>query len=78
MTDYYLIDGTEVSAAQIKAAFLAGNAVLVHSHCDGATATGLALDGQDIDTRDECHSMWDECWTRSPRTIGEALRAAQG
>ena len=74
---YYLLNGEAVSAGQIKAAFEAGKAVLVHGRTEGGTSTGLALDGQHFDTRDECYSVWDEAWTRQPETLAQALRAAR-
>jgi len=73
---YYLIDGTEVNAEQIKAAFAEGKAVLVHGHRDDRTSTGLMLDGEHFDTRGECHSVWEEAWTRTPENVQQALRAA--
>lgn len=75
---YYLQDGTEVTADQIKAAFSAGQAVLVHGRRDNGTSTALMLDGQHRDTRGQCHSMWDEVWTRTPQTAHLALAAARG
>lgn len=73
---YILTNGTEVTAAQVKAAFEAGQAVIVHGRGNGGSTTGLALDGQHLDTRGQCHSMWEETWTRSPANAHEALQAA--
>lgn len=73
---YVLIDGTEVSADQIKAAFAEGKAVLVHGRGEMHSTTGLMLDGQHFDTRGQCYSMWDETWTRQPESIADALKAA--
>lgn len=66
---YILIDGTEVTQDQIKSAFLAGNAALVHGHGHNKSTTGLKLDGEHMDTRGKCHSVWDEVWTTEPKTI---------
>lgn len=77
MGNYYLCDGTQVSADTIKAAVKYGRARLVHSHGDGKTLTSLALDGVDIDTTGECYSMWDEVWTTTPKTVLQALAAAR-
>jgi hypothetical protein len=74
---YYLIDGTEVTAEQIRQAYNAGNAVLVHGNRDNGTSTSLALDGVHCDTRDDCHSVWDEVWTAAPKTLNDALHAAR-
>ena len=76
MEMYILRDGQEVAKGQIEQAFAAGNAVLIHGHGDGKTVTGLMLDGRGIDTRNECHSMWDEVWTTNPRTLRDCLLAA--
>ncbi len=76
MRIYLLNDGTETTPEAIKAAFTAGNARLVHSHGDHHTKTGLLIDGVDRDTRGQCCSMWDEVWTRTPKDVHEALRAA--
>lgn len=73
---YILNDGTEVTTDQIKTAFASGNARLVHSNGNHHTATGLMLDGVEIDTRGQCHSVWDEVWTRVPASAHEALQAA--
>lgn len=73
---YILQDGQEVTAAQIKAAFAANMAVLVHSNGDGHSVTGLMLDGVRRDTRGQCYSIWDEVWTSTPATVQEALNAA--
>jgi hypothetical protein len=75
--DYILIDGTVVTRAQIEAAFVAGKARLVHGRRDNGTSTGLSLDGKDIDTRGECYNMWEEVWTGRPKSISQALSAAQ-
>ena len=75
-TMYLLNDGTEVTADQIKAAFAAGKAVLVHGRAEMHSTTGLMLDGEHYDTRGQCHSMWDEAWTREPETVQQCLQAA--
>ena len=74
---YVLNDGTEVTRDEIEAAYNAGLAMLVHGNGDGHTTTGLMLDGEEIDTRDECYSMWDEVWTRPAPSLQAALRAAK-
>lgn len=76
MTTYYLQNGDEVTADQIKAAFAEGKAVLVHNNQDNHSSTGLMLDGKHMDTRGQCHSVWDEVWTRKAETIQQALNAA--
>ena len=73
---YILNDGMTVTEEQIKPAFDHGNAVIRHGHGDNCTSTGLLLDGKHFDTRNECHSMWEEMWTRTPSTLKEALDAA--
>lgn len=75
---YYLIDGTEVSASQIKAAFEAGEAAIVYGRGENCTTTSLALDWQHRDTRGECHSVWDEVWTARPQSLKQALDAGRG
>lgn len=79
---YLLQDGTEVSKAQIEAAHKAGRARLVHGYKDGGTTTSLTIlaEGQadwDMRNSDECQSVWEQTWTRTPATIGEALGAAE-
>ena len=73
---YILRDGTEVTSTQIKAAFDAGTAVLVHGRGDNKTTTSLMLDGRHYDTRGECHSVWDEAWTRKPESVQQAMMVA--
>ena len=73
---YYLINGDAVTADQIRAAFDAGKARLIHGRGEGRTTTGLMLNGEDIDTRGQCYSMWDEVWTTTPATLQSALQAA--
>lgn len=73
---YALMDGTEVTAQQIREAYDAGKAVLVHGRRDGGSSTALKLDGEHIDTRGQCYSVWEEVWTRTPQTLREALDAA--
>lgn len=78
MTTYTLFDGSPATLEQIKEAFEAGDAVLVHYYRpDGWTGTGLRLDGEYFDTRGECFSMWEEQWTSKPKTLAEALEAAR-
>ena len=77
MLAYYLIDGTEVTREQIEQGFAAGRARIVHGRGNHCTTTGLTLDGRDIDTRGQCHSMWEETWTRIPTDLGDALLAAR-
>ena len=75
---YVLNDGTEVSRDQIKAAFNAGRAVIVHSwRGDGQISAGLRIDGLQVDTRGECYSAWEETWTVAPKTLRQALDAAK-
>lgn len=74
---YILRDGTEVTRDQIKSAFDAGKAVLVHGRADNRNTTDLMLDGRHFDTRGECYSMWEEMWTRSPQNLSQALSAAK-
>lgn len=74
---YILNNGDTVTCEQIEQAFSAGDARLVHSHGENKTLTSLALDGEDVDTHGECHSMWDECWTTTPTSLERCLRAAR-
>lgn len=73
---YVLNDGVKVTAQQIKEAYEAGKAVLVHARRDGGSSTGLMLNGEHFDTRGRCYSVWDEAWTREPPTLRAALDAA--
>lgn len=75
---YNLNDGTEVTKDQIQSALDAGKARIVHNRGDHSTSSALMIDGRDIDTRGQCHSVWEEVWTREPKDLAEALRAAQG
>lgn len=74
---YVLRDGTEVTREQIEAAFTAGQARLINGRGDHYTNVSLMLDGKDFDTRGECYSMWDEAWTRTPKTLDDCLAAAR-
>ncbi len=79
---YYTTQGDVVTSDQIKAAVAAGTARILYSRMDNNTqnrSTGhsLSLDGKDIDTRGQCHSVWDEQWTAIP-TLQQALQAAYG
>lgn len=73
---YYLHNGDEVTAEQIKEAVAKDKAVLVHANRESGICTGLMLDGEHIDTRGECYSVWDEVWSRAPDSIKDALNAA--
>lgn len=73
---YYLQDGTEVTADQIREAFAEGKAVLVYTNGENHTSLGLMLDGNHRDTRGQCFSVWDEVWTAEPKTAREAFNAA--
>lgn len=74
---YLLKNGTEVSKDQISAAFAAGTAVLAHNNAENRTDTGLMLDGREYDTRGECYSVWDECWTTKPKSIAQCYAVAR-
>lgn len=75
---YVLNDGTEVSKGQIKAAFNAGQAVIVHGwRGDGQISASLRIDGLQVDSRGECYSAWEETWTLAPKTLRQALDAAK-
>ena len=69
-------DGSEITLDEIKAAVRDGTARLIHSHGDGRTLTSLKLVCEDIDTRGECYSVWDERWTTVP-TLNEAVDDAR-
>lgn len=73
---YLLKNGTEVAKEQISEAFSAGLAVLSHQNTEGHTATGLMLDGAEYDTRGECYSVWDECWTTKPKSLAQCYGVA--
>jgi hypothetical protein len=75
---YFLANGDEVTADQIRQAFDDGKAVLVHSNGDNRTHTTLSLDGEHRDTRGECHSVWDEVWTQEPKNVQQCLALARG
>jgi hypothetical protein len=74
---YYLADGTECTAAEIRAAFEAGTAVLVLGHADHTSSVGVMLDGKHFDTRGQCYSMWEEQWTLTPKKAEEAMHYAR-
>lgn len=74
---YQDIDGNTITKNAIIEAFKAGKARLVHQRGIDATHTnGLLLDGRDWDTRGQCDRMDEECWTRIPSNLRQALRAA--
>lgn len=75
---YYTITGDEITLDQIREAFAADKALLVHGYkIDGGISTGLSLDGEERDTRGECYSAWDEVWTERPRGIAQLVAAAR-
>lgn len=76
MTEYTLHDGSDVTRQEIEKAFKEGRAVIIHGRAEGKTTSSLMLDGEHWDTRGECYSMWEETWTREPKSLMEALRAA--
>ena len=64
MNYYYLYDGTEVNRDMIKQAYEEGRAILIHTNvAGGGTALRLMLDGNMIDTREQCASVIDEVWS---------------
>jgi hypothetical protein len=73
---YTLKNGTEVTEAEIEAAFNEGRAVIIHVRREGNSKTGLLLDAVHFDTRGKCVHALDETWTSSPKTLEEALDAA--
>lgn len=73
---YLLQNGDEVMKEQIEEAFNCGDAVIIHTHGINKTNTGLMLDGEHIDTRGECYSVWDEVWSREPKSVSECIRLA--
>jgi hypothetical protein len=73
---YRLKDGTEVTEADIDAAFRIGKAVIIHVRREGGSKARLLLDGEHFDTRGKCHHAFDETWTSVPQTLKEALDAA--
>ncbi|WP_025918224.1 hypothetical protein [Herminiimonas sp. CN] len=73
---YLLNDGTEVQKDQIIEAVAAGKARIVYGRGEGKTTEALMLDGVDIDTRGQCHSMWEEVWTAVPKSENAALKIA--
>ena len=72
---YYTTQGDQVTAEQIKASVAAGTARIIYYRMDNGTGQSLSLNSPDIDTRDECYSMWDEQWSIVP-TLQQALQAA--
>ena len=77
MNYYYLYDGTEVNRDMIKQAYEEGRAILIHTNvAGGGTALRLMLDGNMIDTREQCASVIDEVWSSKPVTLAQALAAA--
>ena len=74
---YLLKNGNEVTKEQISEAFSAGTAVLSHNNAENRTDTGLMLDGHEYDTRGECYSVWDECWTTKPKSIAQCYAVAR-
>jgi len=79
---YLTRDGEIVTREQIQQAFEAGKARLVHGYRDASqggssVSTSLRLDGKDVDTRSKCYSVWEELWTRKPKTLQECLQGAK-
>jgi len=73
---YILNNGDTVTAHDIRAAFFAGRAVLVHGRAENRNTAGLMLDGKHRDTRGDCYSMWEETWTTAPASLHDAMQAA--
>ena len=74
---YYLADGSSVTADTIKNAVVSGTARIIYSWmADGGIGHALDINGEDIDTRGDCFSVWDEQWSDVPTSIAQALRAA--
>jgi len=73
-----LKDGTEVSWEQVIAAFNAGTAVVAHQRAENHTASGLMLDGVLLDTRGQCHSMWEEVWTAKAKSLQQCFLVLTG
>ena len=77
MNYYYLHDGTEVNREMIKQAYEEGKAVLIHTTVAGGGAVmRLMLDGNMVDTREQCSNVIDEVWSSKPVTLAQALAAA--
>jgi hypothetical protein len=71
-----LFDGSEVTESEIKTAHMSGDTRLVFTRREGKSSVSLMLDGKDIDTRNQCHSVWEEMWTKHPDNLREAIKAA--
>lgn len=74
---YYDENGNSITLEQIREAVEAGTARIIYSRAENHTAQCLSLNSEDVDTRNECHSVWDERWTKRP-TLHEALGVARG
>lgn len=83
---YFTNDGVKVTRDEIKKAYEAGLVVLRWGHGNWKNTASLiiARDQEDagfesdVDTRGDCWSMSDECWSTRPETLGEALKAGCG
>lgn len=84
--EYYTIDGTSVSKADIRKAVDEKRAILVWSHGNWENRATLAIYKESdeaaiafdkMETKGKCYSMADETWTEWP-TVAEALKAAAG
>ena len=75
MSEYYLWNGVKTSRQEIRQAFNAGKARLIHRY-NGSP--GLMLDGRDFDHRvdDHCIQMGETTWTSVPANVASCYKAA--
>jgi len=85
VSSYHTLGGEEVTREEIEAAVRENRAIIHWSHGDWCNVGGLAIyvdedeaDVYDQDTRGECWSMADECWTTRHPSVRDARRAAAG
>ena len=76
---YYDYLGNEVSYADIEDSYARGDATLICTHSLPAPGVnvGLSLDYQELDTRNQCESVWEEKWTSHSESLRECLDAAR-
>jgi hypothetical protein len=77
MVEYYLWNGVKTSRQEIRQAFAAGLARLIHHYSGGNP--GLMLNGKDFDYRvdDYCIQMGEITWTSVPDKVTSCYRASE-
>ena len=72
---FVLWDGTEVTSHEIRQAYVAGQAVIVHAY---NRAPSLMLNGREYDHRDDgsCYQIAEKTWTSTPGSSDQCLTCA--